>query len=313
MVMLSDEILMSGGDKDEMPKSAHDRPSSTPDCLKGLPIEDGGAEVGESGRDVLNPSLVQLESGQQGRQKSASQEESIHYVQPAHEGATSQLPVDGGISMRRETSDMESSKSSSKGTSEAGEDNEGGGSERADDRLANFDRLEGRPQDHPRTSSAPASLYTSPEAGLFPNLDDTSSSDSRSPSSPLKVFSTFDSMIESPSSSPVENATSRKHGDSSLRRGKWTVEEEAYVARVIQDFNSGFLDAPAGTTLRTYLSEKLQCDPMRITKKFTGDACIGKRVFHPAVRSPSNAASIDKAQVCMADCQLTGYFLLIAL
>ena len=82
-----------------------------------------------------------------------------------------------------------------------------------------------------------------------------------------------------------------------LRRGKWTVEEEAYVARVIQDFNSGFLDAPAGTTLRTYLSAKLQCDPMRITKKFTGDACIGKRVFHPAVRSPSNSVAIDTAQV----------------
>jgi hypothetical protein len=84
---------------------------------------------------------------------------------------------------------------------------------------------------------------------------------------------------------------------SALRRGKWTVEEEAYVARVIQDFNSGFLDAPAGTTLRSYLSEKLHCDPMRITKKFTGDACIGKRVFHPAVRCAANAAAIDKAQV----------------
>lgn len=81
-----------------------------------------------------------------------------------------------------------------------------------------------------------------------------------------------------------------------LRRGKWTVEEEAYVARVIQDFNSGFLNAPAGTTLRTYLSEKLHCDPMRITKKFTGDACIGKRVFHPAVRCANNATAIDKAQ-----------------
>lgn len=81
-----------------------------------------------------------------------------------------------------------------------------------------------------------------------------------------------------------------------LRRGKWTVEEEAYVARVIQDFNSGFLNAPAGTTLRTYLSEKLHCDPMRITKKFTGDACIGKRVFHPAVRCANNASAIDKAQ-----------------
>jgi hypothetical protein len=82
----------------------------------------------------------------------------------------------------------------------------------------------------------------------------------------------------------------------SLRRGKWTVEEEAYVARVIEDFNSGFLNAPAGTTLRSYLSEKLQCDPMRITKKFTGDACIGKRVFHPAVRSVGNTSAIDKAQ-----------------
>ena len=82
-----------------------------------------------------------------------------------------------------------------------------------------------------------------------------------------------------------------------LRRGKWTVEEEAYVARVIQDFNSGCLDAPAGTTLRTYLSEKLKCDPMRITKKFTGDACIGKRVFHPVIRTSSNSATIDTAQV----------------
>jgi hypothetical protein len=91
--------------------------------------------------------------------------------------------------------------------------------------------------------------------------------------------------------------SSKTKTSGTLRRGKWTAEEESYVARVIQDFNSGYLDAPAGTTLRTYLSEKLKCDPMRITKKFTGEACIGKRVFHPAVRSISNAAHIDKAQV----------------
>jgi len=82
-----------------------------------------------------------------------------------------------------------------------------------------------------------------------------------------------------------------------LRRGKWTQEEEAFVARAIHDFNCGFLNVPAGTTLRTYLSDKLQCNPMRVTKKFTGDACIGKRVFHPAVRTETNAAAIDKAQV----------------
>lgn len=102
-------------------------------------------------------------------------------------------------------------------------------------------------------------------------------------------------VIVTTTAAPPRSGSKSKHGP--LRRGKWTVEEEAYVARVIQDFNSGFLDAPAGTTLRTYLSEKLQCDPMRITKKFTGDACIGKRVFHPAVRSPNNSSAIDKAQV----------------
>jgi hypothetical protein len=104
---------------------------------------------------------------------------------------------------------------------------------------------------------------------------------------------------EAPTQPHVQPAPPQKSTPSisTMRRGKWTIEEEAYVARVIQDFNSGYLNAPAGTTLRSYLSDKLHCDPMRITKKFTGDACIGKRVFHPAVRCPSNTAAIDKAQV----------------
>ena len=86
----------------------------------------------------------------------------------------------------------------------------------------------------------------------------------------------------------------------SLRRGKWTPEEEAYVTRVITDFNAGVLRAPPGTTLRTYLSEKLNCDPMRITKKFTGELAIGKRVFHALPRTVLNAANIDKAQVSVS-------------
>jgi len=118
-------------------------------------------------------------------------------------------------------------------------------------------------------------------------------------SSPLSKLHTapIASMPTAPMINTTASTTSKSKSSSSLRRGKWTVEEEAYVGRVIQDFNSGFLNAPAGTTLRSYLSEKLHCDPMRITKKFTGDACIGKRVFHPAVRCSSNAAAIDKAQV----------------
>ena len=98
-------------------------------------------------------------------------------------------------------------------------------------------------------------------------------------SRPPRVITTTTTAVAPSSSSSTSQqphtSNSRKPGGA-LRRGKWTVEEEAYVARVIQDFNSGYLDAPAGTTLRTYLSEKLQCDPMRITKKFTGEACIGK-------------------------------------
>jgi len=31
-----------------------------------------------------------------------------------------------------------------------------------------------------------------------------------------------------------------------LRRGKWTTEEENYTARIIHDFENGTLDAPEG-------------------------------------------------------------------
>ena len=69
----------------------------------------------------------------------------------------------------------------------------------------------------------------------------------------------------------------------SIRRGKWTAEEEAYALAALRDFNSGYLDAPPGTTLRAYLSENLRCDPMRITKKFTCDASIGKKVWYQII------------------------------
>ena len=54
------------------------------------------------------------------------------------------------------------------------------------------------------------------------------------------------------------------------RRGKWTPEEENFVERIVEDFNMGILDVPQGTTLRNFLSSVLNCDPMRITKKYTG-------------------------------------------
>lgn len=60
-------------------------------------------------------------------------------------------------------------------------------------------------------------------------------------------------------------------------------EEEKYTNKVIEVFNAGLLklgEHERGITLRAYLAEKLQCDPMRITKKYTGASCLGKRVYH---------------------------------
>ena len=42
-----------------------------------------------------------------------------------------------------------------------------------------------------------------------------------------------------------------------LRKGKWTSEEENYASRIILLFNKGMLRIANGTTLRSYLSERL--------------------------------------------------------
>jgi hypothetical protein len=63
------------------------------------------------------------------------------------------------------------------------------------------------------------------------------------------------------------------------------IEEEEYTTRVIHYFSSGLITLPEGKTLRSYLADKLQCDPMRITKKYAGAACLGKRI-HILCESP---------------------------
>jgi len=64
-----------------------------------------------------------------------------------------------------------------------------------------------------------------------------------------------------------------------IRRGKWTTEEEMYANRLIHEFKLGLLPLTDGTTLRNFLSKLLNCDPMRISKKFVGNKCIGKQIF----------------------------------
>jgi hypothetical protein len=64
------------------------------------------------------------------------------------------------------------------------------------------------------------------------------------------------------------------------RVGKWTTEEEVYSLHLIQLFKSGTLtDCNEGTSLRVYLSEKLNCKPMRITKKYSTEVYNGKLMY----------------------------------
>lgn len=59
-----------------------------------------------------------------------------------------------------------------------------------------------------------------------------------------------------------------------LRRGKWTADEEAYAEFLIKEFERGMVEGcENGCTLRSFLSKKLHCAPMRISKKFAGTFC----------------------------------------
>ncbi|CAN0423772.1 unnamed protein product, partial [Ectocarpus fasciculatus] len=98
----------------------------------------------------------------------------------------------------------------------------------------------------------------------------------------------------------------KKQKPPGLRRGKWTPEEEKYANRLIQEFKAGLLPLTDGTTLRTFLSIMLNCDPMRISKKFVGSNCIGKQVFRRQQgvdedSSPLSEEAMDKSRAELAE------------
>jgi hypothetical protein len=85
----------------------------------------------------------------------------------------------------------------------------------------------------------------------------------------------------------LDSSLSFLGGSNKVRKGKWTAGEEEYANKIIECFNLGILSTKPGVTLRNYLSARLQCDPMRITKKYTGPSCIGKQIFQPRHESSS--------------------------
>jgi hypothetical protein len=48
--------------------------------------------------------------------------------------------------------------------------------------------------------------------------------------------------------------------------------------------------------MRSYLADKLNCDPMRITKKYAGASCLGRRVFHFRDRAQPTISEIHLAK-----------------
>lgn len=77
------------------------------------------------------------------------------------------------------------------------------------------------------------------------------------------------------------------------------VEEEEYTSRSIHYFSTGLLTLPEGATLRSYLADKLNCDPMRITKKFTGACCLGRRVYNSRDRPQPSHVETEMAKAEM--------------
>jgi hypothetical protein len=87
-----------------------------------------------------------------------------------------------------------------------------------------------------------------------------------------------------------------KKGELTLDPVALQVEEEEYTSRIIHYFNTGLLTLPEGATLRSYLADKLNCDPMRITKKYAGASCLGRRVYHFHNRPQPTVSQIQLAK-----------------
>ena len=57
-------------------------------------------------------------------------------------------------------------------------------------------------------------------------------------------------------------------------------EEEAFAVRLIADFDAGLIPAlENGATLQAFLSKKLSCSAMRISKKYAGEKEVWKSII----------------------------------
>ena len=69
---------------------------------------------------------------------------------------------------------------------------------------------------------------------------------------------TVQRMVTPPRSLQDVNNGSAQH-KSTMRTGKWSIDEEQFARALVSHFRSGSLNISPGTTLRSYLAEKLDC------------------------------------------------------
>jgi hypothetical protein len=67
--------------------------------------------------------------------------------------------------------------------------------------------------------------------------------------------------------------------NSMARKGKWSADEHKYANMMMKQFQMGALPLVDGLHLRGFIANLLQCDPLRVTKKYSGHA-IGKQNFY---------------------------------
>lgn len=95
----------------------------------------------------------------------------------------------------------------------------------------------------------------------------------------MSVHSEDDEIVSNEIVSDVDSLSEIEISGEPLRQGKWTKEEEELTSQIIEAFRDGTLkDCPDGCTLRSYLAQKLHCNPMRISKKLAG-LRMGKSAF----------------------------------
>jgi hypothetical protein len=64
--------------------------------------------------------------------------------------------------------------------------------------------------------------------------------------------------------------------NTSMRRGKWIAEEVELAEECVKHFLAGFLPKARALSLRSYIAGILACDPMRVSKRFSGFESVGK-------------------------------------